>query len=92
MATLESIPVPNPNFCIRKLSNETVFMAPKGDKIHALDEVGTDIWETVDGEKTLGEILDIICQQYEVEKDTAEADLYVFMDGLFSKELISFKE
>jgi len=92
MATLESIPVPNPNFCVRKLSTETVFMVPKGDKIHALDEVGTDIWETVDGKKTLGDILELICQQYEVEQSTAEADLFVFMDGLFSKELISFKE
>ena len=92
MATLKSIPVPNPNFCVRKLSTETVFMAPKGDKIHALDEVGTDIWESVDGQKTLGEILENICQQYEVQQSIAEADLYVFMDGLLAKELISFKE
>lgn len=92
MPTLKSIPVPNPSFCVRKLSTETVFMAPKGDKIHALDEVGTDIWETVDGKKNLGEILESICQQYEVEKSIAEADLFLFMDGLFSKELISFKE
>ncbi len=79
-------------FCVRKLSDETIFLAEKGDKIHSMDEMATDIWETVDGQKNLGDILDIICQQYDVKRSIAEADLMVFMDTIAAKELISFKE
>ncbi len=92
MATLQSIPVPNEDFCVRKLSSETVFLAAKGDMIHSLDEMGTDIWETVDGNRNLGEILDLICQGYDVEPSVAEADLYIFISGLLEKDLISLKE
>jgi len=69
-----------------------IFLAPQGDRVHSLDEMGSSIWEMVDGDRNLAEILEKICGEYEVETSVAEADLLIFMDGLLIKELISFKE
>lgn len=88
MAELTAIPSHNPSYCVRKLAEETIFLAEQGDAIHSLDELGTFIWESVNGERTLSDILDLICTEYEVPRDVAEADLMRFADDLIAQEII----
>jgi hypothetical protein len=92
MVSLQSIPVPDKSYCVRKTSEETIILAEKGDMIHVLDEMGTEIWEIVDGKKCLGEILDIICERWEVGRSIAESDLKTFIDALATKGIISLIE
>lgn len=92
MTNLTAIPVPNESYCVRRLGEETVFLAESGDAIHALDGMGTFIWEAVDGVRSLEDILERICAEYEVEREVAAADLVLFMDELAGKEIVGLKD
>lgn len=89
MIDLSSKPIPSDSFCVRELGDETIFLSENGDTIHSLDSVGTFVWQQVLTGKTFAEILDEICDTYEVERDQAETDLQGFVQALLDKQLIS---
>lgn len=68
------------NVVFRKIENEYILVPIKSnaaelDYIYTLNEVGARIWELIDGTRTVGDIRDIICSEYEVTPETAVADL-----------------
>lgn len=72
----------NEDFIYRLVDGEAVLMSPLGDGLHIFNEVGTRIWELVDGNNTIEEIVDQIYQEYEVEKNVAYEDTLMFLDEL----------
>ena len=88
MIDLTTIPRKTESFTERQLGEETIFLSPKGDEIHSLDEVGTFIWQLVDGTKDLGMILDCLCDEYDVEIEQARGDLLEFARELVERELL----
>jgi len=52
------------------------------ESIYTMNEVGSRIWELVDGEKRVGEIRDVIAEEFEVGVQEAEADLVEFLRQL----------
>ena len=68
-------------YCIRYINEN-------GDEMHNLDEVGSFIWQTIDGTSSFKDILAKLCGEYEVEKPTAEEDLRKFLTLLNEKKLI----
>lgn len=54
---------------------------------YTLDEVGRFIWESLDGKRPLGEILDKIVSKYEVEAGTAREDLLAVIKDLLEEDL-----
>ncbi len=91
MSDLKDVPVQTEGFCVRVLGEETIFLARKGDVIHSLDAVGSFIWQTMDGSRTLAEIIDLICTEYEVPREVAEADLLAFADEMLAKDLVTLE-
>ena len=58
-------------------------------KVKVLNEVGAAIWEQIDGQRSVQEIVENICLQFEIDISTAEADTLQFIAELKDKELIS---
>lgn len=54
------------------------------ESIYTLNDVGTRIWELLDGQRSLFQIRDLLVDEFEVSSDEAEADLLEFMQGLES--------
>jgi hypothetical protein len=54
---------------------------------YTLDEVGRFIWESLDGKKPLGEILDEIVRKYDVDAGTARGDLLEMIRDLLEEDL-----
>ncbi len=52
------------------------------------DPVSTRIWELVDGERTVQELLQTICQEFDVEEKRARSDLLKFLRHLKSIGII----
>lgn len=90
MSNFARIPVRNPAYGARAVDDETVFLSPAGDEIHSLDEVGTFIWQQIDGRRTIADILAALLAEYEVEEDEARADLAAFVEELAGRQLITF--
>jgi phosphatidylserine decarboxylase len=90
MSTYARIPVRNPAYGARAVDDETVFLSPAGDEIHSLDEVGTFIWQQIDGRRSVADILAALVAEYEVEENEARADLAAFVEELAGRKLITF--
>jgi len=91
MVNLDMIPVPGDSFCVREIGEETIFLAESGDELHCLDEVGTFIWKAIDGQRSLADILDRVCDEYEVSREAAQRDLTRFIRELAEKGIVTLK-
>ena len=88
MISLSSVLAHNPDCPVREVGEGLVIMAAQGDATHSLDEIGTFIWQQIDGAKDLAMILDIILDEFAVERAVAEADLLQFAEELLGTELL----
>lgn len=68
------------NIVFRKIENEYILVPIRSnaadlDYIYTLNEVGARIWELIDGTRTVGDVRDIVCSEYDVTPETATEDL-----------------
>jgi len=89
MLTLESIPIPNPNILYRVIDDEAVLVMPEQGKVKVVNEVGAVIWSLLDNHRTIQEIIQEICSQFEVDENTAEKDTIKFISDLVEREIVS---
>ncbi len=76
----------------RTVVGETIVVPIRGKladlrRIFALDPVADFIWKKLDGTMTLGKIRDEIVDTFEIDDDTAAADLLEFVDHLLKEGL-----
>ena len=57
----------NPNAAYRVYDGKATIVLPDLAAVHVLNEVGSLVWERIDGQRTLAEIIDSIRVDYEVE-------------------------
>jgi hypothetical protein len=66
----------------RVIDGEVVVLIPEEGMLHALTGCGSRVWELIEGETAVSDISDIICQEYDVEPEKAEAEISEFMHNL----------
>ncbi len=54
------------------------------DAIYTLDGIGPRLWDLLDGKRTVGELISLVVDEYEVEASVAEADVLQFLGQLES--------
>jgi Coenzyme PQQ synthesis protein D (PqqD) len=69
-------------------ANATVLLHLKSGKYYALDDIGIDIWNLCDGNKTLAEIISQIATDYDAPVDTIEKDVSDLLEDLAREQLI----
>lgn len=74
-----------------KLEDETVILHLKDGIYFGLNQVGTRIWNLLEVYRTVGEIRDILLEEYEVELAQCEGDLLELLKELHAKGLIEIK-
>ncbi len=77
----------------RKIAGETIIVPVRGgaadlDRIFTLNEVGTVLWERIDGGAYAAALASAVCSEYEVDEDRAAGDVREFLDALVSFGLI----
>jgi pyrroloquinoline quinone biosynthesis protein D len=82
-------PAQNTDTAVRKIDDTFYVMHPDTSALHNFNDVGTRVWELVDGQRTVAEIAAVISGEYEVEPAVAETDILAFLDELLHKDLIS---
>ena len=58
-------------------------------ELHSLNAVGARIWDLVDGQRSVSDIVTVIRDEYDVGPDAAEEDVLEFLAALESKDLVS---
>ncbi len=77
----------------RNVVGETIVVPVKSnvgdlDSIYTLNELGTMIWELIDGQKTVNQIAEQICITYDVSPEEARKDSLEFLESLEQAGLI----
>jgi hypothetical protein len=69
----------------RKVAGEMVILSADDSSLYVLNGVGTAVWEAADGRTPLSAVVDdIICREYDVDRETAWRDVQEFVDALVS--------
>ncbi len=71
----------------RIVGEETVIIGLDDNTMNILNDAGTFIWERVDAGKMLREIILEICNEYEVDEETARRDADLFVQEMLSKKI-----
>ena len=73
----------------RRYDDRTVVVLPLGAEINVLNEIAARIFELLDGANTVAEIVDAVCQEYQVEPETARQDVQSFLGELESHRMLA---
>ena len=71
----------------RKVSDEYI-LVPLSDDIADMDslftmnEVGAFIWEQIDGNRSISQIVENVTDEFDVENETAKKDVFTFLDEI----------
>jgi len=71
----------------RPFDQETAVILPTANAVRVLNEVGARVWELADG-RTFGEIINILLNEYEVERTELESDTRAFVAELCRRGLL----
>jgi GeoRSP system PqqD family protein len=74
-------PIKNPRVAARIVEEEALVVVIDQKQLHALNRVGTRVWELCDG-RSVDEIAEVLVAEFEVEGDTAQRDVRDFVREL----------
>ncbi len=85
---IESVFSKNSQCPVRSIGDGLVIMAPSGGTTHSLEDIGVFIWNQLDGQRNLQNVLAAILEQYDVDEDQARTDLLEFVTQMQTEGLI----
>ncbi len=77
----------------RQIAGETVLVPVRSgaadlDFIYTSNDTGTMIWECLDGEKNVSQIVEAICHKYDVSPEEATQDVMDYLGALEAAGLV----
>ena len=67
----------------RKVAGEMVILDADDSSLYVLNEIATAVWDAADGRRSVQAIVDdVICREYDVDRDTALRDVMDFVAAL----------
>lgn len=82
----------DPDAAWRTLDDETIVITPTDSVMHSLNDVGAFIWALADGNCSVRDVIDAVCEEFEVDRATAEADTLEFVRALNEKGMLRVQE
>ena len=81
----------NADVALRVIENEAVILTPHDNVLHQLNNVGTDIWQLLNGKRSVQEVIDEMSQIYEASNERIALDTMSFLLQMREKKLIFLK-
>lgn len=83
-----------PDFVQRDVAGECLLVPvhrrqDDANSIYVLNETAAGFWRTLDGKRSLSEIVDCLLAEYEVEREALQKDLSVLVADLLSIKAIA---
>ena len=90
---LESVPQKSSNIVFRKIEDEYILVpmlasSAEVEHIFNINKVGADVWERINGEKTVGEIVDELVGEYEATPEQIKDDVLCFLNDIAEAKII----
>lgn len=71
----------------RVIEGEAVILALDSKVLRGLNPVGSRVWELIDGQRRVEEIVELVVREFEVEPRQADADVRSFVRELLDRGL-----
>lgn len=88
MSILTKCPKKSESTASRIIENEAVIVVPKEGLVRILNEVGSRIWQLLDGKNSIEDIINILSPEFNVPREGLEKDTLDFIRELKEKEMI----
>ena len=92
MLDLTQVVAKTPEAVSKVIGQEAVIILPAAGEVKVLNEVGSRLWELVDGQRTIAELAAQICDEYAVIIEQAEADALDFIQRMLERKLLVLVE
>lgn len=90
MTIEQRIPIHHPRTASRLFSGEAVVITPAENTVRMFNPVGSRIWELMDGQRSVGQIIATLTDEFDVEPARAERTTLEFIAMLEEKDLVAW--
>jgi hypothetical protein len=81
-----------PDVLFRHVGDETVLLGLDSESYFGLDAVGTRIWRLVESRPTVGDLVEILLEEYDVDREVLENDVDELLSRLVDAGLVRVEE
>ena len=96
--TVSSVCLPSVDVVSREIEGDVIIVplvagiGDADDELYTLNASGRAIWQMLDGQQTLGDIIDVLAEEYAATRDELEADILGFAIELVRRGILQVKE
>ena len=87
----EGVPIVSENIVWRRTDDGAILISPESGDIRVLNDVGTAIWQLIDGKRSVAQIEKKLQAKYNVAAAKLQADLHAFLEELNERRLLHWK-
>lgn len=91
MEIQERVPVKSDKVASRIIDGEAVIIMLERQESVVLNNVGSRIWEIMDGQKDLNELASILTSEFDTTYQQALRDLVEFIEDIATRGMVTFK-
>ena len=84
------IPVKNSTIQYQMIDQQAVLVMPLEGKVKVLNQVGAFIWDKIDGNLSINDLVKSISDTFEIQPEQAAIDLNEFLQELKQKNMVHF--
>lgn len=86
---LNTVLTRTPDAAYRIYDGQATIILPARAEVKVLNEIGSLVWDAIDGKRTLGAILDRVQQEFDISREQAQGDLFAFLTELHEHGMVS---
>ncbi|MBD3392801.1 MAG: PqqD family peptide modification chaperone [Chitinivibrionales bacterium] len=80
------------NLSVKRVKDETFVLNRDESSIHSFNSTGAFLWDRIQNQEGVPEIEKALCNEYNLDKETASRDVAEFLQSLAAAKLISLGE
>jgi len=87
MVNLKSVPSRSSSVVTRKTGREYVLVPVTNNiadmnSVYTLNETGAFLWELIDGENNIEDMIEALIKEYDIDEESATADVFEFINEM----------
>ena len=79
----------SPGAAYRVYDGQATIVLPERSAVHVLNAIGTEVWNRIDGSRTVAQIVEEVVDEYDVPPEQARRDVLAFVAALQEHGMVS---
>ena len=79
----------SPDAASRTYDGQATIVLPSRAEVKVLNEIGSKVWDAIDGRRSLAQILESLLEDYDIPRAQAEHDMLEFVGELHTQGMVS---